>query len=147
MTITLLMHKEEHTAKDLRLLAQAPYFDVHRIRRKPADQKLHRMPNQDPLTDEELLPAGTPIHSYSIARGTQQVFEKALGQQLPIAQRKEQDRFMDPQQLHALLINHSELHADPTIGPLYDLLKLVTGLGFTVAWSEDKTVKTSRALH
>lgn len=147
MTITLLMRKEEHTAGDLRLLAQAPYFDLHRIRRKPTDQKFHRAPNQNQLTDEELLPAGTPIHSYSIARGTQQVFETALGQQLPTVDRKEEDSFMDPQQLHALLVSHSELQADPTIGPLYELLRLVTGLGFTVAWCEDKAVKAPRALH
>jgi hypothetical protein len=136
MTLTLILRKEEHTANDLRLLAQAPYFDAYLIGRRPTDNKHHPAAYYDHLADEELLPAGALLHSYSIARGTQRVLEAALGHQLPTMHRKEKESFMDPQPLHALLVKQPELQSDPIIGELYKLLKLATGLGFTVAWRE-----------
>lgn len=144
MAIALMMHKDAHTPHDLRLLAQAPYFDLHLIRRKATDQDYHPAPHLDEVADEELLPAGTMIHSNSIARSTRKVLEESLGCQLPSVNREEQESFMKSRALRVLLGHHPELQSDPTVGELYKLLQLATALGFTVGWCEDLEEKTPR---
>ena len=140
MAIALMMCKGDHTPNDLRLLAQAPYFDVHLIRQPLADLQHHRgTPSTDKLSDHELLPAGTPIHSNSIARSTRKAFEEALGQQLPTVNQEEQGSFMKSRKLHDLLVRRPELQSDLTVGDLYKLLKLATKLGFSVGWYEQNS--------
>ncbi|OGF53673.1 MAG: hypothetical protein A2Z21_01255 [Candidatus Fraserbacteria bacterium RBG_16_55_9] len=144
MAIALMMRKDAHTPNDLRLLAQAPYFDVHLIRQKVMDLDYRPAPKLNVMTDEELLPAGTMIHSNSIARSTREALEESLGCQLPSVNREERESFMKSRELRALLVSHPELQSDPTVGELYQLLKLATGLGFTVGWCEDLEEKTPR---
>jgi hypothetical protein len=146
MAIALMMRKQKHTSSDLRRLVQAPYFDIHLIRRKPTDQNYHPSPHLDELTDEELLPAGTILLSHSIAHSTRKALESALGCQLPTAHRDKQDSFMKSRDLRALLLSHPQLQADQTVGELYQLLKLAAGLGFMVGWCEDLQEKTRRGL-
>jgi hypothetical protein len=137
MVIALLMHKDGHTPNDLRLLAQAPYFDAHLIRQPVADPPHNRsIPSKEELTDQELLPSGTPIRSNTIARSTRKALEEALGQQLPTVNQEEHGSLMKSRQLRDLLVRRPELQSDPTVGDLYALLKLATKLGFSVGWYE-----------
>lgn len=144
MAIALMIRKDEHTPKDLRLLAQAPYFDLHLIRRKLTDQDSHPSLHRDEATDEELLPAGTMIHSNTIARSTRKALEESLGFQLPTVNQEEHGSFMKSPELQELLISHPQLQLDPAVGELFQLLKLAAGLGFTVGWCEDLEEKTPR---
>ena len=145
MAIALLLRKEDHTPSDLRLLAQAPYFDLHLIRQPVVDPVHNRgIPSTVELSDQELWPAGTPIHSNSIARSTRKAFEEALGHQLPTVTQEERGLFMKSRQLRNLLGSRPELQTDPTVGELYTLLKLATRLGFSVGWYEHLEEKAPR---
>lgn len=135
--LALMMHKEDHTPHDLRLLAQAPYFDAHLIRQKVTEpQHVRGTPTIGELSDQELLPAGTPVRSNSIARSTRQAFEEALGHQLPTVTQEEYNSFMKSRKLRAMLTRRPELQSDPSVGELYTLLKLAAALGFRVGWCE-----------
>ncbi len=137
MMLALMMHKKDHTPHDLHLLVQAPYFDAHLIRQKVTEpQHVRGTPNISELSDQELLPAGTPVRSNSIARSTRQAFEEALGYQLPTVTQEEYNSFMKSQKLRNLLIRRPELQSDPAIGELYTLLKVAAALGFHVGWCE-----------
>lgn len=147
MAIELMMCKEDHTAKDLRLLAQAPYFDLHLIRQQSGDPQPNRGAlTLDDLSDKELLSAGTPICSNSIAPSTRQAFEKALGHTLPTITLEEQGPLMKSRTLRGLLRSRPEMQSDPTVGALYSLLKLATGLGFSVAWFEHIQERVPRGI-
>ena len=137
MEIALMMCKDNHTPKDLRLLAQAPYFDAHLIRQPPSVPQHYRgtVINNE-VSDNDLWPAGTPIHSNSIARSTREVFEEALGHHLPKVSPQEQDSLMSSRSLRVLLLSHPELQSHPTVGELYSLLKVATSLGFSIGWYE-----------
>jgi hypothetical protein len=137
MAIALLMRKDDHTPRDLRMLSEAPYFDVHLIRQTAIDPPRHRVPpTLDEVSDEELVPAGTPIRSNSIAPSTRKALERALGQDLPTVREGEQGPFMKSRQLRDLLVRRPDLQLDPTVGDLYTLLKLATKLGFSIGWYE-----------
>ncbi|OGF54133.1 MAG: hypothetical protein A2Z21_07100 [Candidatus Fraserbacteria bacterium RBG_16_55_9] len=138
MAIALMIRKDDHTPGDLRMLAEAPYFDTHLVRQPTMTPQPHRgIPVTDEVSDQELLPAGTLIHSNSIARSTRKAFEEALGHQLPTVTQEAQGPFMKSRQLRNLLVSRPELRSDPTIGELYQLLTLVTKLGFSVGWYEN----------
>ena len=147
MAIELMMCKDDHTAEDLRLLAQAPYFDAHLIRQPPRDPQLNRVAlTLDDLSDKELLPAGTPICSNSIAPSTRQAFEKALGHPLPTITPQAQGPLMKSRTLRSLLRSRPELQSDPSLGALYNLLKLATRLGFSVGWFEHVQERMPRGI-
>jgi len=145
MAITLLMRKDDHTPQDLRSLAEAPYFDVHLIRQAAMDPPHYRVPpTLDEVSDEELVPAGTPIRSNSIAPSTCRALEEALGQDLPTIHEGEQGPFMKSRQLRDLLLRRPELQSDSTVGELYKLLRMATKLGFSVGWYEPVEAKGHR---
>ena len=61
MEIALMMCKDDHTPKDLRLLAQAPYFDAHLIRQSTRDQRY--TPDRPDVFDADQLRNHAPEKS------------------------------------------------------------------------------------
>ena len=71
MAIALVVQKKNHSPKELKELARAPFFGAYRIKRateeetngKPGRRRIKKYPRVSELTDEELLDPGTPILS------------------------------------------------------------------------------------
>lgn len=143
MALALVLKKDDHTPQDLRLLARAPYFDADLIRQKPNGEdeqrkrRRRRTPKLDSLKDEELLPAGTLIHSHGIAPSTREAIEKVLQQKLPTVDSDDPGTLMDAEELSELLARHAELRRDRSLKHLYQLLRTAAELGFQVAWYEE----------